>query len=185
MLTSWFHKRCLVPYTNSQCLKTHEEEHRQVNKNATKKLQHGFEMEWSTLWIRWCIYSWDDAKQCTQNLCCCQLWNIMSMHLHQWAPRAKTMHHLTLPNAFVALKDTTYDHLYIWTPSTVPGPVYDRDYPIDIFIAPWQTSSSADLERELQKAKEAPQCWCETSEFCVEIISLFSCHLGSGCWRVA
>ncbi|KAI3377515.1 hypothetical protein L3Q82_008689 [Scortum barcoo] len=95
------------------------------------------------------------------------------------------MHHPTLPNAFVPPKETAYDHLYIWTPSTVPGPVHDRDYPLDIFIAPWQTSSSAVLERETQTAKVAPQCWCGTSEFCVEIISLFSCHLGSGCWRVA
>lgn len=109
----------------------------------------------------------------------------MSMHLHQWAPGAKTMPQPTLPNAFVPPKDTIYDHLYIWTPSTVLGPVYDNDYPLDIFITPWQTSSSAELEREMQNAKVAPQCWWGTSEFCVEIISLFSCHLGSGCWRVA
>lgn len=37
----------------------------------------------------------------------------------------------------------------------------------------------------MQNAKVAPQCWCGTSEFGVEIIRLFSCHLGSGCWRVA
>ncbi len=95
------------------------------------------------------------------------------------------MHRRILPNAFVSLKDTTYDHLYIWMPSTVPGLVCDHDYPLDIFIAPWQTSSSAELEREAQNAKVAPQCWCGTLEFGVEIISLFSCHLGSGCWRVA
>lgn len=109
----------------------------------------------------------------------------MSMHLHEWAPGAKTMPHSTLPNAFVPPKDTIYDHLYIWTPSTVLGPVYDNHYPLDIFITPWQTSSSAEPEREMQNAKVAPQCWWGTSEFCVEIISLFSCHLGSGCWRVA
>lgn len=124
-------------------------------------------------------------KNALKNLCYCQLWNIKTRHLHQWAPRAKTMQHPTLPNAFVPPEDTTYDHLYIWTPSTVPGPVYDHDYPLDIFIAPWQTSSSAELERDMQNARVAPQCWCGTSEFCVEIISLFSCHLGSGCWRVA
>lgn len=30
-----------------------------------------------------------------KNLCYCQLCNIMSMHLHQWAPRAKTMNILS------------------------------------------------------------------------------------------
>lgn len=92
---------------------------------------------------------------------------------------------LLVPNASVALKETTYDQLYIWMPSTVPGPVYDHDYPLDIFISPWQISSSAELETETQNAKVAPECWCGTSEFCIEIISLLSCHLGSGCWRVA
>lgn len=60
------------------------------------------------------------------------------------------------------LKETTYDHLYIWTPSTAQGPVYGGDYPADIFIAPWQTSSSAQLERETENAKMAPQCWSGT-----------------------
>lgn len=43
----------------------------------------------------------------------------------------------------------------------------------------------ANAERDVQNAKVAPRCLCGASEFCVEIISLFSCHLGSGCWRVA
>lgn len=55
------------------------------------------------------------------------------------------------------------DRTYIWTPSTVPGPVYDHDYPLDIFIVAWQTSSSAELERGMENAKVAPQCWCGTS----------------------
>lgn len=42
--------------------------------------------------------------------------------------------------------------------------------------------TSSAMPRE--NAKVAPQCLCGTSEFCVEIISLFSCHLGCGCWRV-
>lgn len=109
----------------------------------------------------------------------------MSLHLHQWAPRAGLYTILPVPNASAPLKEITYDQLYIWMPSTVLGPVYEHDYPLDIFIAPWQTSSSAELEKEMQNAKVAPQCWCGTSEFCVEIISLLSCHLGSGCWRVA
>lgn len=91
------------------------------------------------------------------------------------------MHHQMLPNASVPLKETTYDQPYIWMPSTVWGPVYDYYYPLDAFIVPWQTSSSADLETEMQNAKAAPQCRCGTVEFCVEIISLLSCHLGSGC----
>lgn len=44
-----------------------------------------------------------------KNLCYWQLWNIMSMHLHQWASRAKTMHHPTLPNASVPLKQNAYE----------------------------------------------------------------------------
>lgn len=109
----------------------------------------------------------------------------MSMRLHQLAPGAKAVPHHTLPNAFVPPKDDIYNHLYIWTPSTELGPVCDNDHPLDIFITSWQTSYSAELEREMLNAKVAPQCWCGTSEFCVEIIRLFSCHLGSGCWRVA
>lgn len=42
--------------------------------------------------------------------------------------------------------------------------------------------TSSAMPRE--NAKVALQCLCGTSEFCVEIISLFSCHLGSGCWHV-
>lgn len=93
------------------------------------------------------------------------------------------MHHHLLPNACVPLKETTYKQLYIWMPSTAPGPVYDRDYPLDIFIAPWQTSSSAELETEEAECQTGPTVlagWCGTSKFCVEIISLLSCHLGSG-----
>lgn len=90
------------------------------------------------------------------------------------------MPHQMLPNASIPLKETTYDQPYIWMPSTVWGPVYDYYYPLDIFIVPWQTSSSAHLETETQNAKAAPQCWCGTLEFCVEIISLLS--LPSGLW---
>lgn len=75
--------------------------------------------------------------------------------------------------------------LCIWTPSTALGPFDDNDYPLNIFTTSWQTSTWAELEREMQYTKVAPQHLCGTSEFCVEIISLFSCHLGSGCWCLA
>lgn len=35
-------------------------------------------------------------------------------------------------------------------------PAHNSDYPIDIFIAPWQASSSTQPEREIQNAKVGP-----------------------------
>lgn len=131
----------------------------------------------------WWLYSWEDPKQCLQKLMLSSI-----LEYNEYASASMSTEGKNNAPSYqrqMPLKETTCDQLYIWTPSTVLGPVYDRDYPLDIFIAPWQASSSAELGRETQNAKVAPQCWCGTSEFCVEIISLLSCHLGSGCWRVA
>lgn len=82
-------------------------------------------------------------------------------------------------------KDIASDHLNIWTWSTALGPVHGHHYPLDIFITPCRRKSWPQPERQKPSAKVAPWCQRGTSEFCVEIISLFRCHLASGCWHVA
>lgn len=80
-------------------------------------------------------------------------------------------------------KDMRNDN--IWTWSTALGPVHGNHYPLDIFMTPCWRKSWPQPERQKQRAKVAPWCQCGASEFCVEIISLFRCHLASGCWHVA
>lgn len=164
-----------VPYTSISVRKTHMRRKSYLFINT-------FHV-WITLWL----YSREDTKQCLQKF---MLLSTLEYNEHASASmgtEGKDYEYtdLPVPNSSVSLKETTYNQLYICMPSTVLGPVSDHDYPLDIFISPWQISSSAEQERETQNAKVAPECWCGTSEFCVEIISLLSCHLGSGCWRVA
>lgn len=79
-------------------------------------------------------------------------------------------------------KDMRNDNICTW--STALGPVHGNHYPLDIFITPCWRKSWSQPERQKQRAKVAPWCQCGASEFCVEIISLFRCHLASGCWHV-
>lgn len=92
---------------------------------------------------------------------------------------------INAPEMLCFTQKTPYMNTFpIWTPSTAPGSVDDSENLPDIFMPPWHIFASLMRKETRRMHKAALQCLCGASEFCVEIISLFSCHLGSGCWRV-